>query len=75
MLIIIPDTHCNIARFLNGTKGNEMPNVNVVRCVVGLEVCVLLFANKVIHISTELVWDYGEHYFPNKKNLERKKKE
>ena len=67
MLTIIPVTHCNIARFLNGSYENEEPNVNVVRCVVGLEVCVLLFANKVIPRDTELVWDYGEQYFlPNK---------
>ena len=64
---IIPVTYCNIARFINGSLKDDEPNVSSLRCVVGKEVCVLLFANRKIKKEEELIYNYGDKYFKKRK--------
>ena len=56
---IIPATHSNIARFINGIPKNKLPNVKSTKYVVDKKVSVCLYSCKVIKIGEELMYNYA----------------
>ncbi|XP_020231981.1 histone-lysine N-methyltransferase ATXR6 [Cajanus cajan] len=70
-LVICPDKHSNIARFINGInnhtpEGKKKQNLKCVRFNVGGECRVLLIANRDITKGERLYYDYNgdEHEYP-----------
>ena len=63
---IIPLTHCNIARFINGCKKGEA-NVKSLKCLVGEEFTILLYSSRKIKGEEELLYDYGSKYWKKEK--------
>ena len=69
-LEIVPETHSNIARFLNDANFgntdrkeiNKKNNVSVFRTSVKGKITAIMYANRIIKAGEELQWDYGPHY-------------
>ena len=45
---IIPVTHCNIGRFINGSTKKREANVKSRKCLVGKEFTILLYSSRKI---------------------------
>ena len=64
---IIPVTHCNIARFINGSTKKREANVKSRKCLVGEEFTILLYSSRKIKREEELLYDYGSKYWKKEK--------
>lgn len=67
---IIPLTHCNIARFINGCTEKREANVKSLKCLVGEEFSIILYSSRKIKKNEELLYSYGSKYWEKKKKKE-----
>ena len=57
-LVIIPNIHSNIARFINQAPKNGKANVRNIKCLIRDKISIILYACEKIEKNDELVYNY-----------------
>lgn len=61
-LVICPEYHANLGRFLSGCKDKKKCNVEVKTVEINGKLTVIMFANRLIKKGQLLYWNYGPDY-------------
>ncbi len=64
-LVIVPEKHCNIARFFNSVNNSlkeskKRQNVRSIRCQLDGKVTVLLYTSRSVKKGESLLYNYNE---------------